>query len=391
MNRLLIGAPDKTDLLLQLLHENIEAGFLLVDPDGSLAELAADIIPVRDSDGHFLTERVFYFDPADVLHPAGFNVLEGIAPDERHPLAENICAYFGAMWPDGWGARSNYILLNCLRLLLDMPGSTLLGIPKLLSDDDYRTRALDRCHDRYVTSFWKEEFEKQWDEKFRREAIAPLQNKIGALLTSPMLRNIIGQQKSTFSLGAGKIVIANLDRNKLGAQTSFLLGSLLIARSSGTVFINNLGFYGSDHLADLLSQERFTVAVRFLDDLPKKLQQIVLGIEEKYVYTTTAEDARRLMFSVDAQNERNEIVYLAPGKFRTHLGKEGEANPPESLGRLCAIRRHSRTPRFTPGREVVERDIDRFLEAPKRKERSKPKRRPRPATDYMREIEENLS
>jgi hypothetical protein len=353
MNRLVIGSPDKSNLLLTFMQEDFERGFLLIDPDGRLAEVAANTIPPN------FTQHVFYLDPSDLKHPPGLNVLAGIAPDDRHPLAENICAYFEAMWPDGWGARSNYILLNCLRLLLDTPGSTFLGIPKLLTDIGYRTRCKGHCTDPMVLRFWEQEFE-AWDEKFRREAIAPLQNKLGALLTSPTIRNIVGQQHSTFSLEKDKIIIANLDRAKLGQQTAFLLSSLLIARSRGPVYINDLGFLASEHLASLLPQERFTLSLRFLDELPKKLQQGVLTIEEKYVFKTNREDAERLAFYVGVMNP-SMIMDLDADTVRTTQGK-ATVQPMKSLKRLAAIRKRSRACHTRP-RLKVERAVRRFLDS----------------------------
>jgi len=203
------------------MQESFETGFTLIDPTGTLARAAADCLPVE------LTQRAFYLDPSDIEHPVGLNVLQGVHKDARHQVAESICAYFEAMWPNGWGARSGYILLNCLRLLLDTSGSTFLGIPKLLTNKSYRTKCLIHCEDPIVRNFWEEEFE-GWPEKFRLEAIAPLQNKLGALLTSPVIRNILGQRYSTFALDRGHIIIANLDRAKLGDQTAFFVRRQII-------------------------------------------------------------------------------------------------------------------------------------------------------------------
>src|SRR5437016_3213449 len=118
MNRLVIGSPNKTNFILEFLQNDFENGVTLVDPTGELAVAAANIVPTK------LTQRALYLDPSDMGHPVGLNVLENTSPDNRQPLTEQICAYFEAMWPNGWGAQSNYILANCLRILLDTPGST---------------------------------------------------------------------------------------------------------------------------------------------------------------------------------------------------------------------------------------------------------------------------
>lgn len=333
------------------MHADLDGGFLLIDPTGTLARQLADTIPQP------LRERVCYLDIADVAHPVGFNVLNGVLPDDRHKLAEDICAYFEAVFPEGPAtlsrARTSYILLNCLRVLLDTPGSTFLGIPRLLTDTAYRTRLLDsekgHCHDPKVLSFWNDEFAR-WDEKARAQAIADFQAKMGRLLTSPVIRNIIGQPFSTFSLDAGHIIIADLDRSKLGDQTAYLLGSLLIARSSGTLYINDLGFFARDHLARTLRQERATVALNTLSELPAALQQAALAIPDKTVFTTTMEDAERLAFYVGIPNPVV-LVDLRPWEARTPAGLIRPVAP-QSTGSLEAIRRRSRAC-FTRPREIV--------------------------------------
>jgi hypothetical protein len=347
MNRLVIGSSDKTALLLQYLSGDFDDGLILIDPTGKLAEAAADIVPVQ------LTERTLYLDPSDIEHPVGLNVLDGVHEDGRHQVAESICAYFEAMWPNGWGPRSGYILLNCLRLLLDTPGSTFLGIPKLLTDNSYRTQSLGHCLDPVVRKFWEDEFE-SWPEKFRLEAIAPLQNKLGALLTSPVLRNILGQQHSTFALDRGHIIIANLERAKIGDATAFLLGSLLITRGKGPIYINDLGFFASDYLATLLPQDRFTLACQYLDELPKKLQQAVLAIPDKAVFKSTKEDADRLAFYVGVSNPAI-LTDLDPAEARLRDEVIRPTAPP-AKPRLEAIRRRSRAC-YTRPRHTVERSL----------------------------------
>ena len=350
MNRLIIGSPDKSALLLTLMAEDFDNGFTLIDPTGELAEAAADRAPVQ---------RTFYLDPSDIRHPPGFNVFDDVPLDDRHKIAEDMCAYFEAMWPNGWGARSGYIFLNCLRLLLDTPGSTFLGMPKLLTDGSYRAKCLKHCTDPVVLNFWRNEFA-DWDDRFRKDAIAPLQNKLGALLTSPLIRNILGQRHSTFSLETSNIVIANLNRAKIGDQTAFLLGSLLIGRTKGRVYINDLGFFASDHLATMLPQKRFTLSHQYLEELPKKLQQAVLAIWDKTVFKTTREDAERLAFYMGVTNP-SILTDLDPQEARQ---KNGVIEPivPPALRRLRAVQRRSRAC-FTRPRESVERAISGYFAA----------------------------
>ena len=350
MNKLFIGSPDKTNFLLQFLARDIAAGVTLIDPTGRLARAATAIIPVQ------YTERVVYFDPSDMSHPAGLNVLEDVPADGRQRMTENICAYFEAMWPNGWGAQSNYILANCIRILLDTPHSTLLGVLKLLTEKSYRARCIANCSDPVVLKNWQ--VINGWDTRQSQAAIAPLLNKIGTLLMSPTIRNILGQQYSTFSLTTKSIVIANLDRAEIGDLTARLLGGLLIARSAGHVYVNDFPFFASDHFISLFPKERFSVSLSYLDEVSPKLQQSLLAIEDKIVLKTSPRDGERLMFYLGIMNPRR-LTELGPDEARTPAG-DITAEPATFHPRLIAIRERSRA-RHTRPRKAVEAKIASYF------------------------------
>jgi hypothetical protein len=350
MNRLIIGSPDKTNFILEFLAEDFASGLILIDPTGDLARAAANIVPVAD------TERAFYFDPSDMAHPAGFNVLEGVPRDKHSKLTEDLCAYFEGMWPNGWGAQSNYILANCLRVLLATEGSTLLGVLKLLTDRSYRMECLPNCTDPVVSANWA--VINAWDKRQEQTAFAPLLNKIGTLLMSPTIRNIVGQKTSTFSLAPGQTIIADLDRAKLGDLTARLLGGLLIARSTGRVCINDFPFFAFEYFVSLIPQERFSVSLSFMDELSPKLQQTLLSIEHKLVLKTSPKDAERLMFYLGIMNPRR-LTELGPDEARTPAG-DITAKSTKFRPRLAAIRRRSRA-RHTRPRKLVENAIHNYF------------------------------
>jgi hypothetical protein len=345
MNRLLIGSADKTDLLLQLLQN--ETAVTVIDPTGELAKAAANQLPAR------LTQCAVYFDPTDMARPIGLNVLQNVPADDRHRLTEQLCTYFESMWPNGWGAQSNYLLANCLRLLLDSR-ETLLGILKLLTDPSFAETCLLRCKDPVVLKNWQ--VINSWDKKQRQAALAPLQNKVGTLLMSPTIRNIVGQPRTTFNNVS--IIFANLDRAKLGDLTARLLGGLLIARSTGHVVINDYGFFSAPVP---LPQERFTLSLSFLDELPLKLKQEVLGIADKTIFKTNKHDAEELAFYVGALNPRK-LTELEP--YEAVNTYDGDIAPerPASLKRLKPLKKRSRACHTRP-RLKVERSIKDYFGA----------------------------
>lgn len=184
-------------------------GFCFLDPHGQSAEAVADAVPAAR------TSDVLYIDPSDPERCPALNVLENVPLVLRPKVAANVVSSLRNIFGASWGPRMEYILTNSLRLLLDNPGSTLLGLPKLLTDRTYRAHLLEHSADLTVTQFWLREFD-GWDRRQQAEAVSPIQNKIGALLSPPAIRNIIGQRRSTFNvsraMNEGKVLIVNLSK-----------------------------------------------------------------------------------------------------------------------------------------------------------------------------------
>jgi hypothetical protein len=218
----------KSTLLLNLLRRDFEygAGLALLDPHGDLACAALDHIP------RSRTNDLVYIDPADRERPIGFNPLSRVPPDLTPIVADGIVAAFRHVWPESWGPRLDYILTNAMRALLDIPGATLLMLPRLLIDEPFRMQLVHRhVRDPVVRAYWFNEYA-GYTDSFRREAIAPIQNKIGKALMTPSLRNMLAQPKSTITprrlMDEGAIVICNLSKGALGESTAHLLGALLV-------------------------------------------------------------------------------------------------------------------------------------------------------------------
>ena len=185
----------KSVLLSNLITQNIQngEGVCVVDPHGELVEEILEIIPENR------VKDVIYFNPADTDFHIGFNVLQIDDPKYKHLVASGLMGIFTKIWANAWSARMEYILNNAILALLETPGTTLLGIPRLLTDKDYRQTIVSNLKDPIVKAFWIHEYE-QWKDQFRNEAIAPIQNKVGQFLSSPIIRNVVGQQKSTINI-----------------------------------------------------------------------------------------------------------------------------------------------------------------------------------------------
>src|SRR5262245_45633426 len=219
----------KTTLLRNLMIQHIAFGHGvgLIDPHGDLAEEILHHIPPTRAD------HAVYFNPGDLEFPIGLNVLANVAPDHRHLVASGVVNAFKGIWRDSWGPRLEYILYNAVAALLDCRNATLLGVSRMLTDDAYREKVIRQIKDPFIKAFWAEEYA-GYDERFRREAIAPIQNKLGQFLMNPVIRNILGQVKNKvsipFVMDHGRLFIANLSKGHLGNEKANLLGSLLITQ-----------------------------------------------------------------------------------------------------------------------------------------------------------------
>jgi CxxC-x17-CxxC domain-containing protein len=261
----------KSELLKNMAIQDIQNGHgvAVVDPHGDFAETMIDFVPSNR------VNDVIYFNPADLEYPITFNIMENVDPEYRHLVVSGLMGVFKKIWPDVWSARMEYILRNAILSLLEYPGSTLLGINRLLADKDYRQKVLEKVTDPSVKAFWTNEFAK-YPDRFREEAVAPIQNKIGQFISTPLIRNIIGQVKSSIDMreimDQGKILIVNLSKGRVGEDVSQLLGALVITklqlaamsrvdvseheRKDFYLYVDEFQTFATDAFATILSEAR---------------------------------------------------------------------------------------------------------------------------------------
>ena len=305
----------KTSLLHNLLVQLIEAGHgvALIDPHGDLAHDILDYIPP------WRNRHLVYLNPADQDFPIGINLLSDVPPDNRHQVASGIVSSFKSIWRDSWGPRLAYILYNPLSALLDCENTTILGIPRLLTDSTYRKWVVKQVLDPLVRSFWLTEYE-NYDLRFMREAIAPIQNKIGQFLTTPAIRNILGQVRSKidfrFMMDDQRIFIANLSKGALGEEKANLLGSLLVTqfqlaamsrtdileheRADFFLLIDEFQSLTTDSFASILSEARkyrmsLVLSHQYLGQIQPEVRDAILGnIGTTISFTVGGSDAEIL-------------------------------------------------------------------------------------------------
>src|SRR5437867_10916546 len=287
----------KSTLLENLARQDICAGdgLALLDPHGDLVErLLAAVPDPRKTD-------LIYFNVPDIAHPLGFNPLESVAPERRPLAASGLLEVFKKIWIDTWGPRLEHILRNALLALLDQPEATLEGVLRLLDDRHFRRSAMVHVSNAAVRDFWLREYE-SYPARFRVEAIAPIQNKVGPFLTNPLIRNIVTQTKSAFDLrrvmDEGKILLVNLAKGKIGRDVAALLGAMVgskaglaalsrsdtpeVERRDFYLYLDEFQSFTTLSLANMLSELRkyrvgMILTHQYLSQLDLQVRDAILG------------------------------------------------------------------------------------------------------------------
>ncbi|MFA5791540.1 MAG: CxxC-x17-CxxC domain-containing protein [Candidatus Paceibacterota bacterium] len=384
----------KSVLMFNMIIQNIQngEGVCVVDPHGELVEGVLSAIPKHRM------KDVIYFNPADADHHVGFNVLELIDPQYKHLVASGLMGIFTKIWANAWSARMEYILNNCILALLDTPGTTLLGIPRMLVDKDYRQKIILNLKDPVIKAFWIHEYE-AWQDKFRNEAIAPIQNKVGQFLSTSIIRNVVGQSKSTINIfdimNKSKIFLVNVSKGRIGEDNSALLGGMIITkiqlaamervripeenRKDFYLYVDEFQNFVTDAFAGILSEARkyrlnLTVAHQYtaqlISDKSSAVRDAVFGnVGTMIVFRVGSDDADFLEKEFDPEFTPQDIVNLPNYKIYLKLMIDGVTSRPFSAKTLPQMVKSddkkieeevikSSRALYCKSKEVVEREIN---------------------------------
>src|SRR3989339_1692808 len=341
----------KTTILENMVLNDIYAGHGvgLVDPHGDFAEKIIDFIPP-----HRIND-VIYFNPSDIDFPIGFNILETVRPEYKHLVASGLMGVFKKIWPDVWSSRMEYILNNTILALLDFPGTTLLGINRLLADADYRKRVVHNLKDPVVKAFWQTEFA-AYNDKYRQEAVAPIQNKIGQFLSASVISNIVAQVKSRIDIREimdnQKIFIMNLSKGRIGEDNSRLLGGMLITkiqlaamervdtpekdRKDFFLYVDEFQNFATESFANILSEARkyrlyLIMAHQYMEQLEEEVSDAVFGnVGSIVTFRVGAADSEILAKEFAPTFIEQDIVNLSKFRVILKLMIDGVASDPFS-------------------------------------------------------------
>ncbi|MBR3642319.1 MAG: type IV secretion system DNA-binding domain-containing protein, partial [Parasporobacterium sp.] len=317
---ILIGptGSGKSTAMEHLILSDINAGrsVLVLDPK---ADLVTDILERIPPNRH---QDTIVIDPSDAA-PVGFNPLHFKGFKNKELVADTVLSVFHEIFEDSWGIRTQQILSAALLTLCDIPESTLLWLPTLLTNAEFRSQIVSRVKDRIgLLPFWR-----QFDamkESERTTHIGPVLNKMEQFIFRPGLRAVLGQSKPKFNLMdifyERKIVLVPLNRGLVGGESAKLLGSLIVGlawtlalsrakipaekRHIVSFYIDELQDYLRlpTDLADALAQARglgvgMTLAHQYRGQLPPAIRSAIdANTRNKIVFGLNGNDAREMAY-----------------------------------------------------------------------------------------------
>jgi len=360
-------------------------GFAVVDPHGDYAQAILKRIPAERA------ADVVYFNPADTDYPMGFNPLEVYDPKLKTHTCSELIGVIKRIFENSWGPRLEYILRYSILALLDYPNATMLDITRILTEKKFRNEVLKHVADPVVRNFWTIEFA-SWNDKFMTEAVAPILNKVGAFTANPLVRNIIGQPKSSFNvrqiMDERKILIVNLSRGLVGEDNAALLGALLVTkvqlaamsradiageqRTSFYLYVDEFQNFATDSFATILSEARkyglsLTVANQYTAQMMPEVKDAVFGNVGSIIsFRTSADDAHTMLKYFEPKFTDHDLVHMHNRHFAISMTISGEKVPAFSAISLnlppfgadysSQIIAHSRS-QYAQSREYTERYV----------------------------------
>ena len=276
-----------------------QEGLIFMDPHGPSADLLLDFIP------EYRLKDAIYFNPSDADYPIGLNIMEDVGYTKRHLVASSLLSSFKKIWGEAsWSDRMAHILNNTILALLEYPDTTLLDINRMYANPEFRKKVVASLKDPQIKTFWYSEFDR-YSERYAADATPAIQNKIGQFTSNPIMRNIIGQSKSSFNfreiMDSGKILIVNLSKGLIGDGNAAMLGVLLSTKiylaaltraelspkelseiPACNFFVDEFQSFASETFASILSEARkyklnLVLAHQYITQMPEEVRDAVFG------------------------------------------------------------------------------------------------------------------
>jgi len=335
----------KSKMLELLIQSDIMSGqgIGVLDPHGDLVDNILRMVPEERK------KDVILFDPSDTEFPIAFNPLEKVDDKFKMQITIGFISIFKKLFGDNWSDRLEHVLRYTTLALLDSPNTSVLSILKMLTDKNYRQKIVARIEDSVVKNFWVNEFA-GWSEKFDAEAITPLLNKVGQLVSTNMIRNIIGQSKNSFNIrdvmDNRKILLMKISKGLLGEENAQLIGSMIITkiyqaamaradmhqedRQDFYFYVDEFQNFATDTFSEILSEARkyrlcMTIAHQYIGQLSDLIKKTVFGNVGSIIsFRVGADDAVSLADEYTPIFNIRDIINLGVREFYLKMSINGE-------------------------------------------------------------------
>lgn len=373
----------KSSLFVTMMSQDIAngQGAAILDPHGETIESILDRIPDNR------VEDVIYMDPSDTEYPVALNLMEIDDPSQKNLMASGLVSAIKQHFDFSWGPRLEYLLNYCVLTLLEVPGTTMLGITRLLEDQNYLNYILHFVKDPLVQKFWSDEFKQmKGNQKLVTEAISPIQNKVNRFLASTTIRNILGQRKSTIdiwdAMNSGKILLMNLSKGKIGQDNANLLGALLVSRiqfyalqrakipndkrKPFYLYVDEFQNFATGSFEEILSESRkyklgLNLTHQFTGQLPENLLKAVYGnVGTIMTFSLGAPDAKELAKEFAPYFGEEDIISLERFQVYTKLMVDGMTSHPFSAKITVPWADDFIVPKTNNREKVLQRSREKF-------------------------------
>ncbi len=324
-----------------------DRGLAIIDPHGDLCDIVLNYIPKRR------INDVVYFNPSDINNPIVINPLEVTNKEEAELVVSGIVSIFNKIFGFSWGPRLEYILRNALSTLAMVPNTTLKDVITLLTNKSYREKIVSSISDESMIAYWRDEFDKM-PERLQQEAISPILNKVGQFVTSPLIRTVIGQSKSSIKLddimNDGKILLANLSQGRLGEDNAALLGAMIITkfqlaamhrvslseerRKDFYLYVDEFQNFATGSFIKIMSEARkyrldIMLANQYMAQIPTEVTQAILGNAGTLMtFAVGANDADILNKEFAEVFDSQDLINLGKYQIATKMTIDGQITRP---------------------------------------------------------------
>lgn len=345
----------KSEFLKDMILQDIKngEGVCFIDPHDTIDKLLPLIPPER-------AEDVILFDPSDITRPMGLNMLEAQTEEQKHYVVSSIVGLMYKLYDPNKtgiiGPRFEHAIRNAMLTVMAEPGNTFVEVVRALTDQSFVQELLPKVEDPIVRRYWTDQIA-QTSDFHKSEVLDYIVSKFGRFVTNRMMRNIIGQSKSSFNfreaMDQGKILLVSLSKGKIGEENSSFLGLVLVPkilvaamsrqdvpeekRRDFYLYVDEFQNFATPDFAQILSEARkyrlnLIVANQFIGQMDEEVKNAIFGNVGTLVsFRVGVTDANYLQHEFQPVFTESDLINV--DRFNAYIKTlvNGEPSPPFSM------------------------------------------------------------